>query len=401
MPKLFLFCLLILSSKFLPGQGLSSEDSLQKGLVQEEKRTIISGYGEAKFGYDLRYKTGRANLTRIVLFVGHKFSNNISFFSETEIEDAKVEGGEPGGEISLEQAYLKFDLKKNIYLQAGLFIPRIGIINENHLPTTFNGNDRPFIETLLIPSIWRELGVGLYGSSDKFSGLNYSLAVMNGLNSAAFENGSGIREGRFEGSDATASNLAVSGSLQYFIGNVKMQLSAYYGGSTGLSAREADSLQLNSGIFGTPVALGEFNIQYIKGQFSLRALVSAIQIPDADKINLAYASNTAETMFGGYGEIAYDLLPSKNKKLDFFLRYENFNLNYKIPVNGIENGLLKQQYFVTGFTFIPTAGVAVKLDYVFRKTGDPNPALVVNPFPQAPKYFNTNSFVNIGIGYNF
>ncbi|HKR07300.1 MAG TPA: hypothetical protein VJY62_21880, partial [Bacteroidia bacterium] len=349
----------------------------------------------------LRYKTGRANLTRIVLFVGHKFSNNISFFSETEIEDAKVEGGEPGGEISLEQAYLKFDLKKNIYLQAGLFIPRIGIINENHLPTTFNGNDRPFIETLLIPSIWRELGVGLYGSSDKFSGLNYSLAVMNGLNSAAFENGSGIREGRFEGSDATASNLAVSGSLQYFIGNVKMQLSAYYGGSTGLSAREADSLQLNSGIFGTPVALGEFNIQYIKGQFSLRALVSAIQIPDADKINLAYASNTAETMFGGYGEIAYDLLPSKNKKLDFFLRYENFNLNYKIPVNGIENGLLKQQYFVTGFTFIPTAGVAVKLDYVFRKTGDPNPALVVNPFPQAPKYFNTNSFVNIGIGYNF
>ncbi|MEO5570018.1 MAG: hypothetical protein ABIT08_15785 [Bacteroidia bacterium] len=393
--------LLILSSQLLTAQNLSYEDSLQKRLFQDEKKTIISGYGEAKFNYDLRYKTGTANFTRLVVFVGHKFNEKISFFSETEIEDAKVEGGEPGGEIAIEQAYLKFDLNKNMYLQAGLFIPRIGILNENHLPTTFNGNDRTFTEQLLIPSTWRELGVGLYGSCEKFSGLNYSLAILNGLNSSAFENGTGIREGRYEGRDATATNLAITGSLQYFFSDIKLQLSAYYGGSAGLSQREADSLQLNSGIFGTPVALGEFNIQYNKDRFSLRALGTAIQIPDADKINRAYANNTAETLIGGYGEIAFDLLAAKNKKLDLFLRYENFNLNNKIPENGIENGLLNQQYIVTGLTFIPTGGVAIKLDYVFKKTGDPNPALVINPFPQAPQYYNTNSFINIGIGYSF
>lgn len=393
--------LLILSSQLLTAQNLSYEDSLQKRLFQDEKKTIISGYGEAKFNYDLRYKTGAANFTRLVVFVGHKFNEKISFFSETEIEDAKVEGGEPGGEIAIEQAYLKFDLNKNMYLQAGLFIPRIGILNENHLPTTFNGNDRTFTEQLLIPSTWRELGVGLYGSCEKFSGLNYSLAILNGLNSSAFENGTGIREGRYEGRDATATNLAITGSLQYFFSDIKLQLSAYYGGSAGLSQREADSLQLNSGIFGTPVALGEFNIQYNKDRFSLRALGTAIQIPDADKINRAYANNTAETLIGGYGEIAFDLLAAKNKKLDLFLRYENFNLNNKIPENGIENGLLNQQYIVTGLTFIPTGGVAIKLDYVFKKTGDPNPALVINPFPQAPQYYNTNSFINIGIGYSF
>jgi hypothetical protein len=401
MRSIFLFGLLILTSQLLTGQSLSYEDSLQKGLLQGEKKTIISGYGEAKFNYDLRYKTGTANFTRFVLFVGHKFNDKISFFSETEIEDAKIEGGEPGGEIAIEQAYLKFDLNKSMYLQGGLFIPRIGIINENHLPTTFNGNDRPFMEQLLIPSTWRELGIGLYGTCDRFSGLNYSIAILNGLNSAAFENGTGIREGRYEGREATATNLAITGSLQYFFSDIKLQLSAYYGGSAGLSERQADSLQLNSGVFGTPVALGELDAQYNKDRFSLRALVSAIQIPDAGKINRAYANNTAETLIGGYGEIAFDLLAAKDKKLDLFLRYENFDLNSKIPENGIENGLLKQQYLVTGLTFIPAGGVAIKFDYVFRKTGDPNPALVINPYPQAPPYYNTNSFINIGIGYSF
>jgi len=83
-----------------------------------------------------------------------------------------------GGEISLEQCFLKFNLNRDNYLVAGLFTPRIGIMNENHLPTTFNGNDRPFVETLIIPSTWREVGVGLYGDIRAIPGLIIPLGLL-------------------------------------------------------------------------------------------------------------------------------------------------------------------------------------------------------------------------------
>jgi hypothetical protein len=184
-----------------------------------------------------------------------------------------------------------------------------------------------------------------------------------------------------------------------------MQVSGYYGGSAGLSKREADSLQLNYGSFGTPVMLTEANIQYNYKGFSFRALGAMIQIPDADKINRAYGNNTANTMIGGCGEIGYNLLKLINKdtqrNFTFFTRYEYMDLNNKIPENGIANDLLVKSFLVSGLTYQPIKGVIVKADYVFRTTGEPNPALIVNPFPQAQPYYSTNGFFNFGIGYSF
>src|SRR5581483_9986281 len=141
------------------------------------------------------------NLDRAVLFVGHRFTDKLSFFSELEVEDAKVEGGSDGGEVAMEQAYLKFDLSPRQYIVAGLFLPRIGIVNENHLPVNFNGVERPMVETMVIPSTWREIGVGFYGQTTAFP-LSYSVALLNGLNSAGFEHGGGFEGGRAEGQNA-------------------------------------------------------------------------------------------------------------------------------------------------------------------------------------------------------
>jgi hypothetical protein len=80
-----------------------------------------------------------------------------------------VEGGVGNNaEISMEQAFLKFNLNAHQYIIAGLFTPRIGILNENHLPVNFNGVERPMVETLIIPATWRELGAGFYGNSVGF-----------------------------------------------------------------------------------------------------------------------------------------------------------------------------------------------------------------------------------------
>ncbi|MFZ6010998.1 MAG: hypothetical protein ACOYXT_11695 [Bacteroidota bacterium] len=390
---------------FASAQILTHEDSLSAGLFRSNNVTVISGYGQAKVEYDFKTKTAVANLTRNVLFLGHKFNDNIYFFSEMELENAKVMGGEPSGELAMEQLFLKFNLNRDIYLQAGLFIPRMGIVNENHLPNTFNGNDRPYVETFLIPSTWREIGVGVYGNLRSIPGMNYSFAIMNGLNSAEFVNGTGIREGRQEGSSATASNIAVTGSLLYYLKNWRLQTSGYYGGSAGLIKRVADSLQLESGPFGTPVGLIEANAQYHNNGLQFRALAAMVSIPDAEAINRAYANNTPSMMIGYYAELGYDFFQLRgtrtNKSFVLFAREEFMNLNYRIPSNGIKNGVNVKSYTVIGLTFRPVSGVVVKADYVLRKTDERNEDLIVTPFPQQLPYYTSNGFFNIGIGYSF
>lgn len=386
-------------------QVLTKEDSLSAGLIRSNNATVISGYGQAKVEYDFRYKTATANLTRNVLFLGHRFNRNIYFFSEMELENASVADGNAHGEISMEQLFLKFNINRDMYLQAGLFIPRIGLINENHLPTTFNGNDRPFVETVIIPATWREIGVGLYGNLRSIPGLNYTISLVNGLNSAGFRNGSGIREGRQEGSMATSSNLAVTGSLLYYIKDFRLQASGYYGGSAGLTKRVADSLQLASGVFGTPVQLVEGNIQYHKNGFAFRALGAMVRIPDAMAINRAYANNTPSSMFGAYAEVGYNFYQLINKEvhknLTLFVRHEYLDANSTIPENGIKNDINRKNFTVVGITFQPVSGVIVKADCVIRKTGERNNDLIVTPYPQALPYYTSNGFFNIGIGYSF
>ena len=381
----------------------TSEDSLSNNNLSKSS-TTVGGYGDAFYQRNNNLGTSKIDLERFVLFTGHKFNDKISFFSELEVEDAKVDGGSPGGEVSIEQAYLKFNLNANQYLVAGLFLPRIGILNEDHLPNTFNGNERNYVEQFILPSTWRELGIGLYGNLNGLP-ISYSAGLINGLNSSGFLHGTGLVDGKAEGRNASANNLAITAALQYYHGGFRAQLSGYYGGTVGESKRKADSLGLNSGIFGTPVAIGEGDIMYSRGGFSLRALATIVSIPDADQINVAFANNTPQTEYGAYLELGYDLLHLQSKPHEqqfiVFVRDERFDMNYKIPANGIYDGTLDQNHIVTGFTYLPIKNVAIKADVRFITTGKQNSSLIINPNPVALPYQVNNNLVDLGIGFSF
>ncbi|CAN5416680.1 hypothetical protein BH10BAC2_BH10BAC2_18140 [soil metagenome] len=381
---------------------MTNEDSLNAGI--SKNKTVISGYGSAFYQRDFNLQQSSATLERAVLFVGHQFNSRIAVFTELEVENAKVEGGEPGGEIAMEQAFLKFNLNPKQYLIAGLFVPRIGILNENHLPVNFNGVERPMVEQLVIPATWRELGVGFYGSANRLP-LNYSIAIMNGLNSEGFEHGNGIRGGRAEGSNATANNLAITAAVQYSVSNFKFQVSGYMGGTVGLAKKSADSLGLNSGAFGTPLYLGEASMQYANNGFSAKLLGTYIAYPNAEKINAAYSKNIAKAMYGAYAELGYDWLYKKQKQAQFitFARAEMLDLNASIPAppKAIYDGTEKQTHIIAGITYLPIPNVAIKADVRFLHTGAQNPDLVINPAPNALPYKQSNQFFNLGIGYSF
>lgn len=352
--------------------------------------TSIGGYGDAVYMRDFQSKMSTIDLERLVLFVGHDFTKTVSLVSELEMEDAKVTGGEPGGEIAFEQAYIRFRLDPGHSIVAGLFLPRIGILNEDHLPTSFNGNERTLVETFIIPSTWRELGVGFYGSNDILP-VEYSFAVVNGLDASAFAHGSLIREGRFEGRNASANNLALTGSIQYAVSAWRLQVSGYYGGSVGLSPSAADSLRLAGGPFGTPVGLVEADVQFARGPLSLRALGTLVSIPDAGAINSAFGSNTPTSAYGGYAEAAYDVVSapgaSDGARLTAFLRYERLNLNATLPANGIPDPELDQHHIITGLGYAPIRDIVLKADVRFSwRSGSDG---------------SNTTFLTLGLGFSF
>jgi hypothetical protein len=404
---LFLFNLNTEAQKFTTTNAqnliMTNEDSIRLG--SNTQKTVISGYGSAFYQRNFDQQQSTITLERAVLFVGHQFTQKISFFSELELENAKVEAGvSNNAEVSMEQAFLKFNLNAHQYIIGGLFTPRIGILNENHLPVNFNGVERPIVETLIIPATWRELGIGFYGNSEKIP-LNYSIALMNGLEGQHFEHGTGIREGRAEGNLASANNIAISAALQYFWKNFKFQVSGYSGGTVTLSPKGSDSLGINSGAFGTPIYLGEADVQYEYNAFSAKALGVYISYPDAGKMNTVYGNNTATGMYGVYTEIAYNWLFKESTKTSFisFARLEALNMNSGIASKGegIYDGTEKQTHLIAGFGYLPIPNIVIKADVRLMHTGPQNPVLVINPAPNALPYKQNNQFLNLGIGYSF
>lgn len=369
-------------------------------------QTVLSGYGEAYFQRNNQYKDAKASLRRAVLFVGHQFNSKVAFFSELEVSDARFEAGDFRGGIGLEQCYLKFSINPRHYILAGLILPRIGITNENHLPVNYFGTDRPMVETMIIPSTWQELGIAYYGQMSTLP-ISYNIGIMNGLNATRFTQGTGIANGKGGGQLVSMNSMALSASAQAYVRHFKFQVSGYAGGSIPYSSYQADSLKAPKGIFAAPVMLAEADVQYYHKGIYAKALATYVSIPQASEINVLSANNTPKSMYGAYVELGYNVfehLKSKtfeNKQLVAFARYEKLNANQSIPSNGIIDGTLDQNHFITGLNYFPTQNVVLKADIRFTSTGPQNKALFLNPPPVMMPYPQQNSFLNLGIGYSF
>src|SRR5439155_1319839 len=87
-----------------------------------QERTTVGGYGEIHYTNRTGPNSpGQVNLRRFVLYLAHTFDDRLAFRSELEVEDAKLESGEPGGEVALEQAYLDYRLAGRLeWAQPGL-----------------------------------------------------------------------------------------------------------------------------------------------------------------------------------------------------------------------------------------------------------------------------------------
>src|SRR4029077_6457473 len=212
-------------------------------ILAGQERTRGGRYGEVHYTNPTGPKTPAVvNLARFVVYLAHSFDDRLAYRSELEVEDAKVEGGKPGGEVSLAQASPHYRLADWITLRTGLVLAPVGIINETHEPPTFNGVERPGFDNDVIPTTWREIEVGALGTIPG-SGLAYRVYLVNGLRAEGFSASEGIREGRQEGQLASFANPSFTGRLEWARPGWKVGGSFWYGGTA-----NADSV-LGTGSF--------------------------------------------------------------------------------------------------------------------------------------------------------
>ena len=136
--SLMLVFLLILFS----GYSQSEKDSIDTNLnnqisgVQQilygklNTGVTMGGYGEITYNQP-EGLNGELDVQRLVLLFGYKFNDRTQFITEIEFEHVE--------EVFVEQAFLNYSLNDNINLRGGLMLVPMGIINEYHEPTTFNG----------------------------------------------------------------------------------------------------------------------------------------------------------------------------------------------------------------------------------------------------------------------
>ncbi len=323
---------------------------------------------------------------RLVLYLGYDFADWIKFHSETELEHAFVKDGD--GEISIEQAYVDFLFSDNFNIRAGRLLTPIGIINQHHEPTLFNGVERPNFSKFIIPSTWSSDGAGFFGSiSDS---LNYEAYVVAGLDGNSFS-ASGIRGGRIK-SEQSLNEVAFTGRLDYrpfaeafedSDQSLRLGLSGYFGGldnvdGGGGSGKDAE------------IAMTSVDFEYSVSKFDFRGVIANTDIGGASGLG---SGDVAEEMFGWYLEGAYHFWPDewktgKLKKSDatVFVRYEEYDTQHKMP-SGIAKDKTKDiEEFTFGVNFYLTPNFVIKADYQIRDSAGGS---------------KMDDLLNIGIGWTF
>jgi hypothetical protein len=287
--------------------------------------TNFVGYGEAAYEKFRESGNATADLTRLVVGINHRFNDRLTFQSEVEWEHAVV-SSEDQGETEIEQAWLNYKVSDAVNVKGGLFLIPLGIINETHEPPTYYGVFRNEVETRIIPTTWRELGIGVHGLVG--GGFRYDVGLATGFDSGKLEDPTtGIRSAHQEGQLANAHDLAVYGALNYRRPGLLLG-GGVFSGNTGQNGASNPALQ------GVPArfTMWELHSQYRVERLELQALYAYGTLGSSDHLNAAVGATAAtpfavpKIMKGGYLQAAYHVYKKGDFDVAPFARLERYDI---------------------------------------------------------------------------
>ena len=360
-------------STFMTGQKLSDSLYYNQNLLQINGYQRIlqnleavpngmtfGGYAEVLYNQP-ESSNGEIDVQRLILLFGYKFDDRTQFVTELEFEHVK--------EIYIEQAFVNYAVSNSLNVRAGLMLVPMGIISEYHEPTTFNGVERPSIDNKLVPTTWREIGLGVSGRSDALS-LRYQVYLFNGFLSHNGTDGlikgeNGFRSGRQKGAESVFRTPNLSMKVDFYgINGLRLGLSGYFG-KTQAADEVFDTLGSRVGL-----SMIGLDARYSYRKFTARGQFITSSITDAYNYNEFTDKDLGSGMSGYYIEGAYNLLPIANtQRLFAFVRYENFNTHQSVPSNVDQNLSYHRKEITTGLSYHIAPGAVFKVDYQSKSTG--------------------------------
>jgi hypothetical protein len=379
-----LFIILLLISG--PGVNAQQSDSLNNQyqnsagkLLKTEGRLIIGGYGEVHYHQPLSAETrnnGSMDVHRMVMLLGYNFSSRTQFITEIEYEHVS--------EVYIEQAFLQHKLNNFVNLMGGLLIVPMGILNEYHEPTTFNGVERPAIDNKISPTTWREVGIGLSGNIFPAS-LKYQVYLLNGFNGyngkGTLNGKNGLRNGRQKGAESYISSPNFTAKIEYYgFRGLNLGLSGYLGKTqstlyNGIAkSNEAALAKADSSVTG--IAMVGLDGRYNISGFQLRGQFYYSSISNTGEYNRFTAvsgkqNDLGSAMIGYYAEAGYNVLKHcENTKTELipFIRLEKYNTHHATAGNLAKNKEYNNNIVTTGITCKLIKGAVVKADMQFTKS---------------------------------
>lgn len=346
----------------------SKQDSLRvinRVGYDNSKKLTFGGYAQLDYNEPEGSAPGKLDVHRLVLLFGYKFSDKVSFLTEIELEHVK--------EIFVEQAFVNYNVNPSFNVRGGLMLVPMGIVNEFHEPPIFYGVERPNVDKYIVPTTWRELGIGVTGRFDNLS-LGYQAYIFNGFASYIDETGKirgvdGLRKGRQKGAESVINSPNLSMKFNYYgVLGLKLGLAGYFGDT------QTDDTSIEGSTVG--VSMIGFDARYKYNALELRGQYIFTSLSGTEAYNNLSGKDLGSQMNGLYGEVAYDFMPwiSKNstKNLVLFTRYETYDTHAKTDGDLEKNKAYDRSDITFGLDFKIAPGVALKTDYQWFNNADSN-----------------------------
>ena len=363
----------------------------------ESKRFSVSGYGVINYAnFDWQTdpeRRAQIDVERLVIAPKFQMSEAIRLEAELELEhggtgitmefDKFEEFGEfeteveKGGEVIVEKLAAVFEIRPALNLRIGHIIVPVGLTAKRHRPQHYFTTTRPESESNLIPTIWHENGIELFG---KAGALSYQAQVVNGLDSTGFSSRRWIVGGhqlRFE--TANAEDLALVGRVDYtIVDGTVFGISGYYGDSA--DNRPKPDLQVDAHVSIVDLhGFYEVGALKVHGMFLYGTLENSDLISKTNR-NLSNNLNVKRTPVGsrasgGYLEVGYNLLTLFKSSLiaeavlDLFVRYDNYDTMAEVEGDIFDNPRWERQTWTFGVNYHPHPQLVFKGHYSARRLG--------------------------------
>lgn len=410
--------LVFLAPNLAAAEGASQvAEAHQSDTAESDVDIEFGGYGEMAFSYldfgENQNREGGAlpdnrlvfDTTRLALKLEVELPWDVEAEAEIEFEHGGTGAAleleyeefgeyeqevEAGGEVVVEELYLKKSFGDFFSLALGRFYVAVGLLPDRHKPTDYLATGRPEAETTVLPGVWNEMGLQ---AQFYLPYTRVTAQLVNGLDSTGFSSQFWVSSGhqtRFELVRATG----LAGVLRVDVtpvDDVTFGVSGY-AGQTSANRPKADLVVecdnapervSGCGYVSAPVYIVDAHAAAEVGPVTVLTSVIYGHLKNAAAVsdrngrlsnNLeVLRSPVSDNAFAAWAEVGVDTFywtSIADMSLTPFVRFDYVDTQFQPREALFDNPRFERQNYAAGVAFDHSESWVLKLDFNHRRMGD-------------------------------